>query len=263
MPSDRSPPSCAKVHLVTTRWQTQAREQWTMRPSGGPSRPECSRAARRPRPRSERHRRECLVDVGEAMRLDPYQLDPQGASGVVHHLRVAAPDRVERVEEHAHPPDAGHRFLEQLQALLTLLAAGQRQAGDVARGMGEIGDQRRHGLLGDRGDDDRDGRGGGCSCTGAPRSIRVQHIGLPRQELGRQVPAAARARGSRSELEPDVLPVDVAELGERCEQVGSRQGRVKVVWRAGGRNATFGSRPGCCAADAERQDRRLASPARP
>ena len=194
-PSDSSPPSLSEASLVRRRRQTQASRAARKCAAGVGSAP-IERAVAQPEHRVDllrRHRRECLVDLWSAARFDSNQLEPQSSRGIVQDIRIAAPDRVERIEEHAHAPDARHRLLEQLQTLLALLTAGQGQAGDVPGRVSEVGNERRHGLLGDRRDDDRDRRGGGSNCPRGARCgrSRAHRAAPPRARL--PGPAAARA----------------------------------------------------------------------
>ena len=67
------------------------------------------------------HLRERLVDFRETSSLHPHQLDVQGSRGVVQHLGIVLPTRIERVEEHAHARNLGRRLLQKLKAFLVAL----------------------------------------------------------------------------------------------------------------------------------------------
>src|SRR5215218_8112896 len=68
------------------------------------------------------HRRECRVDLLRTAGIGPNQFEPEGARGVVQHLGIVTPSRVERVAEHADPGDVRRRLLQDLQALLLLVS---------------------------------------------------------------------------------------------------------------------------------------------
>jgi hypothetical protein len=96
--------------------------------------------------------------------------------------------------------------------------------------MSEVGNEIRHGLLADRSDDDGDGRSGGSNRPCGARCGGPEHIGLRCDELGRQGRQALEFIVGEAELEPDILPIDVAEFGQSPEQtIQAVGGRLDVV----------------------------------
>ena len=74
------------------------------------------------------HRRKCLSELLRTAGIGPEQLEPEGVRGVVQHLGIVKPSLVERVAEHADPDDVRRHLLQNLQALLVLVSAIERQA---------------------------------------------------------------------------------------------------------------------------------------
>src|SRR3954447_8874880 len=72
------------------------------------------------------HRRECRVYLLKTARVGSHQLKPESTRGVVQHLGIVTPSRVERVAEHA--------VFQQLEHFGMLLVRDQRQTGYVACG---------------------------------------------------------------------------------------------------------------------------------
>ena len=161
-----------------------------------------------------RHRRERGVELGGLLRGRGNEVQAQrGRGGLELAQHGAVPGRG-RMPQHRHPRPSGEDVAVQLQAFGADLRVHERDAGDVAAGPGQAGDESVADGISRQRHHDRSrwsgahGRAGGC------RHVGHDDVALELDEPGGQTGQLVRGLSGIAPVDDDVLAFDVAELAQ-------------------------------------------------
>ena len=175
------------------------------------------------------HRGERGAEILPALHLDELDLHPEGLSGG---LVLAQAHRRGWAAQHGHARDPRHCLLEELELLGADLGGELlAEAGDIAPGPSQAGDEPRLHGIGGVDHDDRDRRRRSLGRERGRLGGRDDHVHLLPHEVGGHLGEALPVSLGPAVLDDDVLALDMPEL---FQAVGKHRDDVSSSHRVRG-----------------------------
>jgi hypothetical protein len=193
---------------------------------------------------------EGVIDIAGAVDVANQQLLPYRCCGVLHVAPLGFVVGRIRIDQHRHRFGVRHEPPQQFQPLGAKQPGEKIHAGDIAAGPVHAGDQPVAHRIAAGGKHDRH-RSGGILRRQHRHRVADEDADRAMDQFSQQGRQAFRLIFRRSELKPDVLPVDeafvlqaLAECGDPFRCIGERRGTQEADHRRGGLLRARSQRPG-------------------